>query len=552
MSKNVLKVLAIVLCIAGCGGSLKETMPPAQVALPDGTQQATVGVSKVAVFPFSDYSQQQSALRTDLWGGNVKILEEVTDHFIARGIQVAVQEDVNALLVNNNIIQPLAGQKLTVGSAGYETPEMRSRIIGTPEYDLANVVHSDDMKEAIVDVIIEERALELVKQGPAQEPVMQNDSVALTKEMIKKLGNEIGADLIIRGRIIEYGFKEVNTYNPLKRGFLPVLYEPIKDVFLGAPDQDQYEVDLGDPYVSQLGNGLGYWLGEQTRRDVMGAWDTVMHNTFGIVAELHPRKKDVSSIVQIRMYAQDVKTGNIIWSNRVETEFNPRTGMAFKSRHPKTMFDKNIQKGVRLLMDDLFSCISLQALAPGTEEVVDLRTGEVVDLGTGEGVEVAGLKGGVTDEALVRALQEKIASLEDSNRILLQQVDDKTLVNVPDAVLFPSGSDSLTNNGVETLSRISSVLGDYPNREIAVEGHTDNVPIGPNIKDKYATNWELSTSRAIRVMNYIADNLRKPESSMSVRGYGPYKPVATNETDEGRSLNRRVVIVIGPAMETNS
>jgi flagellar motor protein MotB len=239
------------------------------------------------------------------------------------------------------------------------------------------------------------------------------------------------------------------------------------------------------------------------------------------------------------MYAQDVKTGNIIWSNRVETEFNPRTGMAFKSKHPKTMFDKNIQRGVRLLMDDLFSCISLQAVAPSE--------GEVVDLGTGEGI-----KGAVVDEALVRSLQEKIASLEDSKRILLQQMDDKTLVNVPDAILFPSGSDSLTNNGVETLSKISSVLEEYPNRAIAVEGHTDNMPIGPNIKNKYATNWELSTSRAIRVMNYIADNLNQPEAQMSVRGYGPYKPVASNDTDEGRAQNRRVVIVIGPELATNS
>ena len=96
------------------------------------------------------------------------------------------------------------------------------------------------------------------------------------------------------------------------------------------------------------------------------------------------------------------------------------------------------------------------------------------------------------------------------------------------------------------------MLGEYPNRSIAVEGHTDDVPIGPNIIDKYATNWELSTSRAIRVMHYIADNLKKPESSMSVRGYGPYKPVATNDTDEGRYKNRRVVIVIGPELETNS
>ena len=540
MSKNVIKVLAIVLCFAGCGGTLKETVAPSGGVLLDNNQQAAIGVSKVAVFPFSDYSHQQSALRTDLWGGNVKILEEVTDSIVARGIQVAIQEDVNSLLVDNNIIQPLAEQQLMFGTAGGDTPEMRSRIIGTPEYDLVNIQHSDEMREAIVDVIKNERALEFAQQPPVQTPVLQGASVGLTREMVKYLGEEMGADLIIRGRIIEYGYKEVNTYNPLKRGFLPVLYEPIKDVFLGAPEPDRYETDLGEPYDSRFGYGLGFWLGEQTRKDVTGAWDTLMHNSFGLVAELHPRKKDVSSIVQIRMYAQDVKTGDIIWSNRVETEFNPNTGMNFKSKHPKAMFDRNIKRGVKLLMDDLFSCISLQAAAPGEEGVTALGSGGSV------------IEGGVADEALVRALQEKIAKLEDSKGIMLQQMDDKTLVNLPDAILFPSGSDDLTNNGVETLSRISSVLEEYPNRTIAVEGHTDDVPIGPTIKDKYATNWELSTSRAIRVMSYISENLRKPESTMSVRGYGPYKPVADNDTDEGRAQNRRVVIVIGPEVETNS
>ena len=265
-----------------------------------------------------------------------------------------------------------------------------------------------------------------------------------------------------------------------------------------------------------------------------------MHNSFGLVAELHPRKQDVSTIVQLRMYAQDVKTGDIIWSNRVETEFNPNTGMNFKSKHPKTMFDRNIKRGVQLLMDDLFSCISLQAAALG-EEGVTAR---------GVGGDIV-IEGDVV-EALVRALQEKIAKLEDSKGIMLQQMDDKALVNLPDAILFPSGSDNLTNNGIETLSRISSVLEEYPNRAIAFEGHTDDIPIGPTIKDKYATNWELSTSRAIKVMNYISENLKKPESVMSVRGYGPYRPVADNDTDEGRAQNRRVVIVIGPEIDTNS
>ena len=115
------------------------------------------------------------------------------------------------------------------------THRSREVIIGTPEYDLVNIQHSDEMQDAIIDVIKSERALEFAQTPPVQTPILQGASVGLTREMVKYLGEEMGADLIIRGRIIEYGYKEVNTYNPLKRGFLPVLYEPIKDVFLGAP-----------------------------------------------------------------------------------------------------------------------------------------------------------------------------------------------------------------------------------------------------------------------------------------------------------------------------
>ena len=185
MNKNVFKVLAIVLCIAGCGGTLKETVSPSGVALMDNNQNSAIGVNKVAVFPFSDYSHQQSALRTDIWGGNVKILEEVTDFFVARGIQVAIQEDVNSLLVDNNIIQPLAEQQLMFGTAGADTPEMRSRIIGTPEYDLVNIQHSDEMQDAIIAVIKTERALEFAQQPPVQTPVLQGASVGLTMLMCK-------------------------------------------------------------------------------------------------------------------------------------------------------------------------------------------------------------------------------------------------------------------------------------------------------------------------------------------------------------------------------
>ncbi len=519
MAKNLLRVLLVISFVAaGCGG-IKETVVPV-TGVAAGGNAGEVGVNKVAIFPFADYSHQQDALCNDLWGGNIKIVEEVTDYFVQRGIQVAVQEDVNTLLVDHNIIKPLANQYLIYGSEGDDKYKFRTKVIGTPEYDLVNVEHSDDMRQEIISVIKSELALEKSEMPPVQTPVLQGASVGLSKEMVRELGETLGADLIIRGRIIEYGFKETDTYNPLDRGFLPVLYEPIKDMFFGVPSGKKYESDLEDVDISQLGEGLGFLFGEKTEDDVVGTWDVLMENSFGTVANLYPRKKRVSSIVQIRLYAQDAASGDVIWSNRVETEYHPVSNMAFNRRHEKTMLDKNVQKGVQVLMDDLFSCISLKA-------------------GKGAGAKVAGAAG---DDAIIKALQDKIDALEGAG---ISQEDGRTCITLPEVVLFPSGSDALTAQGTQALMSISKVLEEYPNRTINIEGHTDNVPIGPRLINKFASNWELSTARAISVMSYMTEHYNLNRSLMAVKGYGPYKPVAVNDTAEGRSKNRRVVIAIG-------
>jgi flagellar motor protein MotB len=549
MSKNLLKALVVVVCIAGCAGVMKERVISSGVANLDN-KPAEVGVSKVAVFPFADYSHQQDALQSELWGGNIKILEEVTDYFVAKGISIAIQEDVNSLLVDNQIIKPIASQQLIYGSGDAETPEMRSRIIGTPEYDLVNVEHSEEMKEAIIDVIRDEMSLEHAQNPSVKTPVLQGATVGLSKEMVQYLGEELEADIIIRGRIIEYGLKAVDTYNPLKRGFLPVLYEPVKDALFGAPSGKEYETGLDPVDYSQLGQGLGFLLGQKTQDDVVGTWDVLMENSFGTIANLYPRKKQVSSIVQIRMYAQDVKTGDVIWSNRVETEYTPRSNQAFNSKHVKTMFDKNIERGIAVLMDDMFSCITLKAQERKEDEGTTLsELDRIREAGVaGE----AGVAISPEQEALIQELREEIERLEGGESIVLQIDRDKTLINLPDAILFPSGTDMLTRQGIDTLNTINTVLEGYPNRPICVEGHTDNVPIGPTILDKYATNWELSTARAIRVMNYMAEHLKLEESMMAVKGFGPYKPVADNDTPDGRSQNRRVIILISPENNSNT
>jgi chemotaxis protein MotB len=150
---------------------------------------------------------------------------------------------------------------------------------------------------------------------------------------------------------------------------------------------------------------------------------------------------------------------------------------------------------------------------------------------------------------MIKALQDKIDALEGAG---ISQEDGKTCITLPEVVLFASGSDALTTQGRQALSSISKVLEEYPNRSINVEGHTDNVPIGPRLINKFASNWELSTARAISVMNYMTEQFNLNRSIMAVKGYGPYKPVASNDTAEGRAQNRRVVIAVGqPAVASS-
>ena len=197
INKNVLKALVLMFFIFGCGGVLKDTVVPAENSAlrysATENRLAIEGVREVALFPFADYSHQQNLLHAELWGGNIKILEEITDHFIKNGILVAVQEDVNTVLVDNNVIQPLANQQLIYGSDGDEKTKFRTKVIGTPEYDLINVEHSDDMKEEIINVIKSEMALEKARK------TLADHINALPSEIVFTSSGSESDNLALRG-----------------------------------------------------------------------------------------------------------------------------------------------------------------------------------------------------------------------------------------------------------------------------------------------------------------------------------------------------------------
>jgi chemotaxis protein MotB len=147
-----------------------------------------------------------------------------------------------------------------------------------------------------------------------------------------------------------------------------------------------------------------------------------------------------------------------------------------------------------------------------------------------------------TYDDLTSELHDKIVQGE----IEITQLKDKLTVKMVDKILFDSGSAAVKKGGKKVLSQVADILKKVEDRQILVEGHTDNVPISSRLRDKFPSNWELSTARATNVVRYLQDEGGINPNILSAVGYGEYRPVASNETKEGKAKNRRIAIVLVP------
>ena len=110
--------------------------------------------------------------------------------------------------------------------------------------------------------------------------------------------------------------------------------------------------------------------------------------------------------------------------------------------------------------------------------------------------------------------------------------------------LYGVGSASLSPQGNDILATVGSIVSQYPDWRVDVEGHTDSQGIGAALRQKYPTNWELSTARAAAAVRYLNANATIESEKLSARGFGETQPIASNETSEGREKNRRVEIIL--------
>jgi chemotaxis protein MotB len=186
----------------------------------------------------------------------------------------------------------------------------------------------------------------------------------------------------------------------------------------------------------------------------------------------------------------------------------------------------------------------LNAKISGLEEQINLLTSElearVAEVSQEKEDEISRLKG--TYETLMEDMKKEI----EDGQIKITQLADRLSVSMVDKILFPSGEAEITPAGLEILDRVGKVLKNTEGKIIRVEGHTDNVPIHPNLQKKFPTNWELSTARATNVVRFLQEKVGIKGTRLQVIGMSEYSPVADNKTPEGRSQNRRIEITLLP------
>ena len=143
-------------------------------------------------------------------------------------------------------------------------------------------------------------------------------------------------------------------------------------------------------------------------------------------------------------------------------------------------------------------------------------------------------------EQLAQSLQGQISA----GQIELSELKGKMTVKLKDKILFSSGSAALGKDGKIALDAVADAFKDLKGKNVIVGGYTDDVPIGK--KGVYQDNWDLSSARAIAVVRYLVSKGVDPRM-LGVTGYSEYRPLAPNDSTEGRSQNRRIEISLTAA-----
>ncbi|HLP35260.1 OmpA family protein [Lacibacter sp.] len=198
-----------------------------------------------------------------------------------------------------------------------------------------------------------------------------------------------------------------------------------------------------------------------------------------------------------------------------------------------------------------------------TQAVMQLENLSVISKQQAESIKQSLQNIGAKD-AYIQTLQQQMAYKDSLNMVLVMNlkgaignIEDEDInikvdkgvvyIDISDKLLFKSGSYDVTDRAKEVLGKVALVLKNQPDIEFMVEGHTDNVPFRGNAS--LIDNWDLSVKRATAIVRLLQKQYGLDPAKMAAAGRGEYHPVGTNDTKEGKALNRRTRIVILPQLD---
>ena len=153
-----------------------------------------------------------------------------------------------------------------------------------------------------------------------------------------------------------------------------------------------------------------------------------------------------------------------------------------------------------------------------------------------------------TYDQLVGALEDEI----ERGELTISNLEGQLSVNLLNKILFDSGKTVIKKEGLKVLQSLGDVLSKFPDKALQVAGHTDNVQISERLRERFPSNWELSTARATSVVHFLQDKVGLTGERIIAAGYGEYQPVASNDEAEGRASNRRIQILLVPFKSTQT
>ena len=147
---------------------------------------------------------------------------------------------------------------------------------------------------------------------------------------------------------------------------------------------------------------------------------------------------------------------------------------------------------------------------------------------------------------LKNAISKALTAFEGKG-LTVEQREGKVYVSMENKLLFKSGSWAVGAEGRRAIEQLGTVLGDNPEIAVLIEGHTDNDPFSNG--GQIANNWDLSTKRATAIVEILSENTAINPDRLTAAGRGEFAPIASNDSKEGKSKNRRIEVVLTPKLD---